>query len=152
LTCGAFFEVQARDGSKALQASAVPSFIAGDSTGGLWIVKKELASDAHLISRVVIPGLADGDAVTTVVWREAAVVVGTSSGKLIALDVGSGMCVHGHFEITCTASLTVVQCAVMGAGAPVVRGTLEVTDSVSGMCWDASAMDGIAMTIDGSIW
>lgn len=64
--------------------------MAGDSTGGLWIVKKELISDAHLISRVAVPGLAEGGVVTSVVWREAAVVVGTSSGKLLALDVNGG--------------------------------------------------------------
>jgi uncharacterized membrane protein len=38
------------------------------------------------------------------------------------------------------------------SGAPAVRGTLEVSDAVSGMCWDGSAMDGIALTVDGSIW
>lgn len=33
-----------------------------------------------------------------------------------------------------------------------VRGIMEVGIGVAGMVWDGAAMDGVALTTDGSIW
>lgn len=83
----------ARGGPSAasLQPSAVPNLAVGDSNGGIWIVGKDLASDAHHVTRTTLPDTLNTDRISSLVWREPALVVGTGSGVIIAVDVGQGV-------------------------------------------------------------
>ena len=81
-----------------LTVVAPPMLALGDTTGAVWIVRKDLTSDAHFISRTVPPWEAeDGSTrdvqpgkVACVSWRPKALIVALSSGSICAWEVPAG--------------------------------------------------------------
>ncbi len=76
-----------------------PAILAvGDSTGAVWIVRKELSTDTHAVTRCAPSWETDAlekvdvqpGQVACVSWRTNALVVALSSGSICAWDVPVG--------------------------------------------------------------
>lgn len=91
LTCIAFCQgLQA--GTGAFTVISPPQFAVGDVAGGVWVVRKDLGTDSHFVSRVQLPTEGEApSAVLSVCWRKAALIAGSANGSICAWDVPQGV-------------------------------------------------------------
>ncbi len=88
---------QATVNSKAAAAASVPSLAAGDSLGGVWVFRRNAATDAYTIVHALPrwSGIEGGDQtrtplLTAVAWKDSVLIGGADDGRIAAWELTDG--------------------------------------------------------------